>query len=42
MLEIGYTQEAEVTELLKKNKFKNILTIYDFADLPRVIVAQKG
>lgn len=42
LLEIGYTQEAEVIDLLKNNKFKNISTVYDFADLPRVIIAQKG
>lgn len=41
ILEIGFDQEKEVVDLLK-DKFKNIKTVYDYGDLPRVIIAQKG
>ncbi len=41
LLEIGFDQEKEVTQVLKAN-FKNVKTVFDYGDLPRVIIAQKG
>lgn len=41
MLEIGFYQGEEVSELLSKN-FKNVEVIKDFGDLPRIIIAKKG
>ena len=38
-LEIGYNQKEEVTEILEKNRFKNIICLQDFAGNDRVIIA---
>ena len=36
VLEHGYDQQQQVTEILEKNGFDNIKTLTDFNDLPRV------
>ncbi len=41
MLEIGFDQAEEVSQLLTKH-FSNIEVIKDFGDLPRIVVAKKG
>ena len=38
-LEIGYNQKQDVEEILKNNKFKNIICLQDFSGNDRVIIA---
>jgi release factor glutamine methyltransferase len=38
-LEIGYDQKASVTAILRKERFKNIICLQDFAGLDRAIIA---
>lgn len=39
-LEIGYDEQEAVEEILRNNNFKNITTIKDYSDLPRVVKAE--
>ncbi|MCR5210381.1 MAG: peptide chain release factor N(5)-glutamine methyltransferase [Lachnospiraceae bacterium] len=39
-LEIGYDEQDAVEEILRNNSFKNITTIKDYSDLPRVVKAE--
>ena len=39
-LEIGYDEQKAVEEILRNNNFKNITTIKDYSDLPRVVKAE--